>query len=315
MTWILLSATYSGQRDISTSLRYLDICKKASRNISPALESLVSRLTRSGTTLKYISHRADAILKNLKFSFNAGKMRTSLRLAEDLLTLSSIQEDLYRHRISAYHYLSLIHTALGRHDRACSAVAMMVRLSKSTGDAVLLSRALVTLGKVHLSCGHLEAAARAWENLSIHIEHPVLRAWTLHEIGRCHLETGKYVEALRKAMQCRECADEANSKKWTFHAGLLRAQCLVMLGRFAGDDSISQTVAPSFSSKKASPRSFSWAKFFAGRVFRTSKNAGCTTAESRHFLAEFQRSFLIFNFFRIFFHPKYNITLHLSHYF
>ena len=47
----------------------------------------------------------------------------------------------------------------------------------------------------------------------------------------------------------RECADEANSKKWIFHAGLLRAQCLAMLGRFAGDDSISQTVALSFLSK------------------------------------------------------------------
>lgn len=126
---------------------------------------------------------------------------------------------------------------------------MMVRLSKSTNDAVLLSRAFVTLGKVHLSFGHLEAAARAWERLSIYVEHPVLRAWTHHEIGRCHLETGKYAEALRKAVQCRECADEANSKKWTFHAGLLRAQCLAMLGRFAGDDSIFQTVALSFLSK------------------------------------------------------------------
>lgn len=176
-------------------------------------------------------------------------MRVSLRLAEDLLTLSSSLEDLNRHRISAYHYLSLIHTALGRHDRACGTVAMMVRLSKSTSDAVLLSRAFVTLGKVHLSFGHLEAAARAWERLSIYVEHPVLRAWTHHEIGRCHLETGKYAEALRKAVQCRECADEANSKKWTFHAGLLRAQCLAMLGRFAGDDSIFQTVALSFLSK------------------------------------------------------------------
>ncbi|XP_067205877.1 outer dynein arm-docking complex subunit 4-like [Linepithema humile] len=214
-------------------LKYLDIRKKNPRKTSSTLESLVSRLSRSGTTLKYISHRADAMLKNLKSSFNAGKMRISLRLAEDLLTLSSSLEDLHRHRISAYHYLSLIHAALGRHDRACSAVAMMVRLSKSTDDAALLSRALVTLGKVHLSFGHLEAAARVWERLSIHVEHPVLRAWMHHEIGRCHLETGKYAEALRKAVQCRECADEANSKKWTFHAGLLRAQCLAMLGRFA----------------------------------------------------------------------------------
>jgi len=198
------------------------------------------------TMSKHLNNRANTMLKNLKVNFNAGKMKISLRLAEDLLTLSSGLEDSRRYRILAYQYLSLIHTELGRHDRACSNVAMIVRLSKSTNDVVLLSRALVTLARVHLSFGHLEAAARALENLSIHVDHPVPRAWVHHEIGRCHLETGKYDKALRKAMQCRECAEEANSKKWTFHADLLRAQCLAMLGRFAGDDSISQAVVSSF---------------------------------------------------------------------
>ncbi|KYQ51693.1 Tetratricopeptide repeat protein 25 [Trachymyrmex zeteki] len=213
--------------------KYLDNRKKTSDKISPALRPLTSKLIRSMTMLKHVNSRANAMLKNLKINFEAGKMKTSLRLAEDLLTLSSGLEDFRRYRISAYRYLSLIHTKLGRHDRACSNVAIMVRLSKSTNDVVLLSRALVTLGRVHLSFGHLEVAARALENLSIHVNHPVPRAWVHHEIGRCHLETGKYVKALRKATQCRECAEEANSKKWTFHADLLRAQCLAMLGRFA----------------------------------------------------------------------------------
>lgn len=245
--------------------RYLDIRKKISQKTSCALGSLTSQLTRSRTILKHINNHANAMLKNLKANFNAGKMKASLRFAEDLLTLSSGLEDPRRYTIPAYRYLSLIHTALGRHDRACSNVAMMVRLSKSTKDVVLLSEALVTLGKVHLSFGHLEAAARAWENLSIHVDHPVPRAWLHHEIGRCHLETGKYVEALRKASQCQECAEEASSNKWTFHAGLLRAQCLATLGRFAGDDSISQTVAPSPS--KNVPRSSSWLNFSAERIF------------------------------------------------
>ncbi|XP_025074460.1 tetratricopeptide repeat protein 25-like [Pogonomyrmex barbatus] len=227
--------------------RYLDSHKRTSNKISFDLRSLTARLTRSKTMLKRINNHADAILKNLKANFNAGKMKTSLKLAEDLLMLPSDLGDSRRHRIPAYRYLSLIHTALGRHDRACSNVAMMVRLSKESNDVVLLSHALVILGRVHLSFGHLEAAARALENLSIHVEHPVPRAWVHHEIGRCHLEMGKYVKGLRKATQCRECAEEANSKKWTFRAGLLRAQCLVMLGRFAGDDSISQTVVPSLS--------------------------------------------------------------------
>ncbi|XP_071565385.1 uncharacterized protein [Temnothorax nylanderi] len=218
------------QRILLSLFRYLDSRKKISYKIS---SPLTSKLIRCRTMLKHVNSRANAMLKNLKVHFNAGKLKISLRLAEDLLTLSSGLEDSCRYRIPAYRYLSLIHTALGRHDRACSNVAMMVRLSKNTNDVVLLSHALVTLSKVHLSFGHLEVAARALENLSIHVDHPVPRAWVHHEIGRCHLETGKYVKALRKAMQCRECAEEANSKKWTFHADLLRAQCLAMLGRFA----------------------------------------------------------------------------------
>lgn len=190
------------------------------------------------------------MLRNLKASFDAGRMRTALRLAEDLLTLSSGLGDPCRHGIPAHRYLSLIHAALGRHDRASSNVAALVRLSLRANDAVLLSQALVTLGKVHLGFGHLRAAARAWESVSVHVEHPIPRAWLHHEIGRCHLETGRYAEALRKATQCREYAVEAASKKWTFHAGLLGAQCLAMLGRFAGDDFISQTVARSSFSKE-----------------------------------------------------------------
>jgi len=274
-----------GQRIFLSLFRYLDSHKKTSHKISPALGSLTSKLIRSRTMLKRVNSRANAMLKNLKVNFNAGKMKTSLRLAEDLLTLSFGLEDSRRHRILAYRYLSLIHTALGRHDRACSNVAMMVRLSKSTNNVIVLSHALVTLGKVHLSFGHLKAAARALENLSIHVDHPVPRAWVHHEIGRCHLETGKYVKALRKATQCRECAEEANSKKWTFHADLLRAQCLAMLGRFAGDDSISQTV-------QVFPRaslSSSWPNFLAERVLRANKIVNAPLPETYlFFLSKFQ---------------------------
>lgn len=244
----------SRERDLPLVLRYLDIRERTCREALPALDSLTSQLTRSRTTLRHVNSRADAILRELRASFDAGKMRTSSRLAEDLLTLSSCEEDPRRHRIPAYRYLSLIHVALGRHDRASSSAAALVRLSLSTNDVALLTRALVTLGKVHLSFGHLRAAARAWESVSVHVDHPIPRAWLHHEIGRCHLETGKYAEALRKAAQCQEYAAEAGSNKWIFHGGLLRAQCLAMLGRFAGDDSISQSVALKFFPKSAAAR-------------------------------------------------------------
>lgn len=229
---------FSFRRNVLASrFRYLDVRKRtATRGSTATLKSssISHQPTQSRTVLQHMNNRADKMLRNLRASFNAGKIRSSLRLAEDLLILSCGLGDPCRHRIPAYHYLSLIHTALGRHDRACSAVAVMVRLSKATDDTVLLSHALMTLGKVHLTFGHLQAAARAWENVSAHVKHPIPRAWIHHEIGRCHLEMGRCSQALRKAVQCRECAEEANSKRWIFHASLLRAQCLAMLGRFAG---------------------------------------------------------------------------------
>ncbi|KAL0109776.1 hypothetical protein PUN28_013446 [Cardiocondyla obscurior] len=220
---------------IPNSLKYPDGCTKTSREMSSAPELLIDKLMRCRTLLErtlMLAFRA-ATLRNSRVNFNASDMKTCLELAEGLLTLSSGLKNSHRYKIPAYQYLALIHTILGRHDRACGNVAIMVRLSKGTNNVVFLSRALATLGRVHLSFGHLEAAARALENLSIYVNHPVPRAWVHHEIGRCHLETGKYDEGLRKAAQCRECAVEASSKKWTFHADLLRAQCLAMLGRFA----------------------------------------------------------------------------------
>ncbi|XP_020289532.1 uncharacterized protein LOC109857541 isoform X2 [Pseudomyrmex gracilis] len=214
-------------------MKYIDIRKRTSHTSSAPFGSLSAQLTRSRTLLKYVNNRADEMLKNLRTNFNAGKMRTSLKLVEDLLTLSSALEDPHRHRILAYQYLCLIHTALGRHDRACSDLAGLMRLSCSSNNPVLLTQALMIMGKVHLSFDHLEAAARAWENMSVYVDHPLPRAWLHHEIGRCYLEMGKHAKALRKTTQCRECAEEANSKKWIFHADLLRAQCLAMLGRFA----------------------------------------------------------------------------------
>ncbi|XP_025155451.1 uncharacterized protein LOC112588769 [Harpegnathos saltator] len=231
---------------ISGILRHLDTCKKPSTDTLPALGSLISQLSRSRATLEHVNSHADAMLRKLKATFDAGRMRNSLRLAEDLLALSPDLGDPRRHKIPAYHYLSLIHAALGRHDRASEQVARLVRLSLSVNDEVHLSQALVTLGKVHLSFGCLQAAARAWENMSIHVGQPVAQAWLHHEIGRCHFEGGKYVKALREAARCWERAEEASSNKWTFHAGLLRAQCLALLGRFAGDDFTSQPLPPFF---------------------------------------------------------------------
>ncbi|XP_031774260.1 uncharacterized protein LOC100871827 [Apis florea] len=141
-------------------------------------------------------------------------------------------QDPTRYQIAAYHYLSLIHVALRRHDRAVCSVSRLIRLSKSTADVNLICRSLVTLGKVHLSFGHLEAAAKAWEHLAKDLKKPIPVAWIRHEIGRCYLETGKYERAMEMGFKCVDAATKGNSKKWMLNGRLLIGQSLAKLGRF-----------------------------------------------------------------------------------
>lgn len=160
-------------------------------------------------------------MKNLQASFESGKMSSALKIAQDLLLVSGGFQDPTRYQIAAYHYLSLIHVALGRHDRAVCSVSRLIRLSKSTADVNLICRSLVTLGKVHLSFGHLEAAAKAWEHLAKDLKKPIPVAWIRHEIGRCYLETGKYERAMEMGFKCVDAATKGNSKKWMLNGRLL----------------------------------------------------------------------------------------------
>lgn len=180
-----------------------------------------TQLARSKMMLKQLNNLADSSLKNLQAAFDAGKMSIALQIAQELLVLSGGFQDPTRYQISAYHYLSLIHVTLGRHDRAVCNASRLVRLSKSTDDIVQLCRSFVTLGKVHLSFGHLDAAARAWEHLSKELRAPIPVSWIRHEIGRCYLETGKPERAVEFAFKCVEAAVKGNSKKWMLNGRLL----------------------------------------------------------------------------------------------
>lgn len=170
---------------------------------------------------KQLNNLAETTLKNLEASFESGKISIALKITQELLVLSEGLHDPSRYQIAAYHYLSLIHVAVGRHDRAVCSVSRLIRLSKSTGDVVQICRSLVTLGKVHLSFGHLDAAAKAWEYLSKHLKKPIPVAWIKHEIGRCYLETGKYEKAMEMGFRCVEAATKAHSKKWMLNGRLL----------------------------------------------------------------------------------------------
>ncbi|KAK2575620.1 hypothetical protein KPH14_011324 [Odynerus spinipes] len=191
------------------------------------------RLSQSNAMLTRLKNVASTTLKKLEAAFHAGNVKRSFQYAKELLTVASGVDEPRRYEVEAHRYLALTHVMLGRHDRAVDNVARMVYLAKISGQPVLMSRALITLGKVHLSFDHLDAAARAWEHLSQDLKEPILRAWIHHEIGRCYLETGKFVKAFNMASRCLEIAEEIGSKKWILHGKLLRAQTLVKLGRFA----------------------------------------------------------------------------------
>ncbi|KOC64784.1 Tetratricopeptide repeat protein 25 [Habropoda laboriosa] len=191
-----------------------------------------TQLARSKMMIKQLNNLAESSLKNLQASFDSGKMSTALKTAQDLLELSAGFPDPTRYQIAAYHYLSMIHVALGRHDRAVCNSSRLVRLSKGTGDVIQICRSLVTLGKVHLSFGHLEAAAKAWEHLSKDLKESIPVAWIHHEIGRCYLETGKYEKAMEMGVRCVQAAVKGKSKKWMLCGKLLIGQSLAKLGRF-----------------------------------------------------------------------------------
>ncbi|XP_076656804.1 uncharacterized protein LOC143361353 [Halictus rubicundus] len=232
---ILANEKLKSKPDVSSVtevLSYFDDHKSFWKTV-PSPRPMHTQLARSKLMLRQLNNLADEYLAGLEASFNSGKMADSMRTAQGLLMVSENLEDSSRYQIASYHYLSLIHVALKRHDWAVCSVSRLIRLSKSTGDVVQLCRALATLGKVHLSFGHLNAAARAWEHLAADLKEPIPLAWIRHEIGRCYLETGKYLRALEMAFKCIEVAEEVNSTKWLLHGKLLLGQSLAKIGRFA----------------------------------------------------------------------------------
>nr|XP_050854610.1 outer dynein arm-docking complex subunit 4-like [Vespula vulgaris] len=218
---------------VNEVLSYFDEHKNLWNRSSTTSSFSKLHLTRSNAMLNRLRNVADTTLKKLEMAFHSGNVKASFQYAKELLAVSSGIGEPKKYEVEAHRYLALTHVMLGRHDRAVNNVAKMVYLAKISNDSVLISQSLLTLGKVHLSFDHLEAAARAWEHLSKNLKEPILRAWIHHEIGRCYLETGKFVKAFNMGNQTLEIAEDIGSNKWILHGKLLKAQTLVKLGRFA----------------------------------------------------------------------------------
>jgi tetratricopeptide repeat protein 25 len=56
------------------------------------------------------------------------------------------------------------------------------------------------------------------------------KAWLYHEIGRCHLELGKYETAKNYGHQSLEHAEKINDEVWQLNATVLIAQSEVKIG-------------------------------------------------------------------------------------
>ncbi|XP_047356484.1 outer dynein arm-docking complex subunit 4-like [Vespa velutina] len=220
-------------RELSFQFSYFDEHKNLWDRSSTTSSFSKLHLTRSNAMLNRLRNVADTTLKKLETAFHSGNVKASFQYAKELLAVSSGIGEPKRYEVEAHRYLALTHVMLGRHDRAVNNVARMVYLAKISNDSVLILQSLLTLGKVHLSFDHLDAAARAWEHLSKNLEEPILRAWIHHEIGRCYLETGKFVKAFNMGNRTLEIAEDIGSNKWILHGKLLKAQTLVKLGRFA----------------------------------------------------------------------------------
>lgn len=181
--------------------------------------------------LRQLGSMASVALENLQAAFAASDFRASLRIGKELLTIAEPLIDRYRYEVAAHHYLAMSQISLGRHDRAVDEATLMIQSAQKSGDVSLKSRSFMTLGRVHLTFRHLDAAAKAWQKLVQYLDEAVPKAWLLHEIGRCYFEMKRFQKALETSYRCLEYAEEGNSQKWLMLGQLLSGQSLVELGR------------------------------------------------------------------------------------
>ncbi|KAJ8670370.1 hypothetical protein QAD02_001629 [Eretmocerus hayati] len=116
--------------------------------------------------LRQLDRCVRATYRELEAAYGSGDTETVHKLGDELVNLVSLSEEPRQNQVEAYRYLAMKQVALGRHDRALELASKMLFLAKSgTNDIELIVRALTTLGKVHLSFGHVNALVREWERL------------------------------------------------------------------------------------------------------------------------------------------------------
>lgn len=89
----------------------------------------------------------------------------------------------------------------------------------------LVNRALSDIGRIHVKTRKYKEAITAFEEkLPICSESSVERAWLYHDIGRCYLELKALDKALDLGQRSASIADDLKDRRWGMNARLLIAQ-------------------------------------------------------------------------------------------
>ncbi|XP_044598791.1 outer dynein arm-docking complex subunit 4-like [Cotesia glomerata] len=232
----ILSKSQHPLDDVSTILKCLDSQVSFSGEcVKDAAKARIRKSSASKLMLKRkLSQNVDSAFRfrfvDIKRSFAAGDWDKTIEIGRNLLLQKKIIKDC-NCVVNIYRYVALAFVGKKRHDHAIVQVSKMIQTAKQSNDIKLVSRSLAVLGKVHLTFGHVYAAAKAWERLNSDITEPIVKAWLVHEIGRCYFEMSYFTKALELARRCVSCSEQAQSGKWLCYGKLLAGQTLVELGQ------------------------------------------------------------------------------------
>ena len=143
--------------------------------------------------------------------------------SDELQNRAEIMATLYSSIGNAYLEMNNFNKAMDYHERD-------LEIAKENELEDAKSRALDNLGRVYARKGSFQKAIDVWSEKIPMSKSPLESAWLFHEIGRCHLELGQYVDAKDNGRKALEAAKEGDDKTWKLHASVLVAQSEVKNG-------------------------------------------------------------------------------------
>lgn len=114
---------------------------------------------------KQLNKCVKSTFNDLETAYQARDSERVRKFSDELVNLVSLTDEPEQNQVETCAYLVEKQLELGRHDRAVDLVTKMIFVARTSNDVVSLVKALVTLGKVHLRFGFVDALVRVWEKL------------------------------------------------------------------------------------------------------------------------------------------------------